>query len=183
MKIAAEMNTNDIIEFENSPFTGYCYAKMGEYEKAREVIRANEQTTRNNKNLFTAMVYAGLNETDRVFEYLEKSLDKREFSIRLVKSNFKFDSIRSDPRYKPLIRKIFEESIQKVDIPEMRTPVYVDPDIFDAYIGRYYWEHRDENIIVKKEQDRLYLETARKQIFRLYPLSETEFFSKQSPDI
>ena len=50
---------------------------------------------------------------------LEKALERRENWLTWIKADFEFDSIRSDPRYEPFIKKVFEESIQRVEMPEM----------------------------------------------------------------
>ena len=53
-----------------------------------------------------AIVYAGLGETDVVFEYLEKGYEERSPWMTWLKVEPKFDSLRSDPRYTRLLRRV-----------------------------------------------------------------------------
>ncbi len=54
-----------------------------------------------------AVIYAGLGEIDKTFEELERAYQER--SLQLVDYIYldpRFDRIRSDPRFKALIRKL-----------------------------------------------------------------------------
>lgn len=53
-----------------------------------------------------ATAYARLGRKDEAFAYLEKGFQQRDFRITLVKVSFEFDSLRSDPRYDDLLRRI-----------------------------------------------------------------------------
>jgi hypothetical protein len=53
-----------------------------------------------------AGLYARLGQKDEAFAYLEQGLQQRDFRITLVKVSFKFDSLRSDPRYADLVKRI-----------------------------------------------------------------------------
>ena len=52
------------------------------------------------------MVYAGLGEQDKAFEWLEKAYKDREGRMTILKFAPEFDSLRSDPRYAELIRRV-----------------------------------------------------------------------------
>ena len=53
-----------------------------------------------------ALVYAALNENDMAFSWLEKSYEKHEESLCNMRIDPKLDSLRSDPRYDLLVKKI-----------------------------------------------------------------------------
>jgi tetratricopeptide (TPR) repeat protein len=53
-----------------------------------------------------AGLYARLGQKDGAFTYLEKGLQQHDFRITLVKVAFEFDSLRSDPRYADLMKRI-----------------------------------------------------------------------------
>lgn len=53
-----------------------------------------------------ASVYAGLNERDSAFEWLEKGYVARDRIVLLLKVHPMFDEIRSDPRFDNLIRRV-----------------------------------------------------------------------------
>lgn len=55
---------------------------------------------------FIALIYTGLNQKDQAFEWLEKSYEKREGKICWLKADHTFDSLRSDPRFKALLKKM-----------------------------------------------------------------------------
>jgi adenylate cyclase len=51
-------------------------------------------------------VYTGLANQDQVFEWLEKAYEERAVWLVLVKVEPRFDSLRSDPRFKNLLRRM-----------------------------------------------------------------------------
>jgi len=53
-----------------------------------------------------ATVYAGLGDRDKAFEWLEKAYDERSPGLTWLKAEPMLDSIRSDPRYAILLRRI-----------------------------------------------------------------------------
>ena len=52
-----------------------------------------------------AIIYIGLGDKDRAFEYLNECLDER-VPLAQVPSRPLFDSLRSDPRYTELLRRM-----------------------------------------------------------------------------
>jgi TolB-like protein/Tfp pilus assembly protein PilF len=55
---------------------------------------------------FGAYVYAPMGDHDRAFEYLEKAYQRRENLIIYLKVNPLFDSLRGDPRYDALVKRL-----------------------------------------------------------------------------
>jgi hypothetical protein len=53
-----------------------------------------------------AWIHLGLAEIDSAFEWLDRAVEDRDQFIMPIKSYWFFDSIRSDPRFAALLRKM-----------------------------------------------------------------------------
>lgn len=53
-----------------------------------------------------AMVYAGLGDKDRAFALLDKGYDERPSNMSELKMDSRMASLRSDPRYHELLRRM-----------------------------------------------------------------------------
>lgn len=53
-----------------------------------------------------AVMYARLDQKDKALAYLEKAYEERDFRASLIKIAFEFDSLRSDPRFADLVKRI-----------------------------------------------------------------------------
>lgn len=53
-----------------------------------------------------AVVYIGLGETDRAFEWLEKAFEARDWQMALLNVEPLFDGVRSDPRFAALVERV-----------------------------------------------------------------------------
>ena len=53
-----------------------------------------------------ALVYAGLGDKDQAFAWLEKGYEERAFQMQWLKVEPRWDSLRSDPRFAALVRRI-----------------------------------------------------------------------------
>lgn len=87
---------------------GHAYALAGKTEEAHRIL---EELQKFSKQKYAdawdiAMVYVGLGEIDRAFQWLEKALEERAISLKYLKVEPRFDRIRSDQRYKALLKKI-----------------------------------------------------------------------------
>jgi tetratricopeptide (TPR) repeat protein len=87
---------------------GDVYAVSGRKDEAVKIL---DQLKRLSKQRFVyaygvALVYVGLGDKDQAFQWLEKSLQDHEARINRLKVDPLFDSVRSDPRYADLIRRI-----------------------------------------------------------------------------
>jgi eukaryotic-like serine/threonine-protein kinase len=92
----------------NSAQLGYAYALAGQRDKARQILDAlNEQTKKTyvSPDSF-AVIYSGLGDKDRAFAWLEKSLAEHSDSLVYLKVRPTLDSLRSDPRFHDLVRRI-----------------------------------------------------------------------------
>ncbi len=98
---------------EGSPYfigyLGYAYAMSGQKDKARRTLNQLEKLSKERyvSNYSKAMIYLGLGEKDQMFEYLEKAYEAREPVLTLSsKVAPYFDSVRSDPKFKALLKKM-----------------------------------------------------------------------------
>jgi tetratricopeptide (TPR) repeat protein len=96
----------------NKPYAaallGYAYAKVGRVDDARKILDEMEEYSKT-KHLppqERAIVYIGLGDNDAAFYWLEESYKERFGSIIGLTTDPFFDSIRSDPRFAVLARKI-----------------------------------------------------------------------------
>ena len=87
---------------------GYSYALSGERDKAVKILQ--ELIEKKKANYYSsariAMIYAGLGETDKVFEWLEKAYDEHDSVLFNFIDYPYFDHLHSDPRFKALLRKM-----------------------------------------------------------------------------
>ena len=86
----------------------YIYAVSGRQDEARRIIEDTgiEKMLSANDYRGVALVYVALGEKDEAFEWLEKSYEKHEESLCSIGIDPKFDSIRDDPRFSTLLKKI-----------------------------------------------------------------------------
>jgi hypothetical protein len=53
-----------------------------------------------------ALVYAGLRDKGRAFDYLTKAIDDRQGWVAFINGEPMLDNLRSDPRFENLLRRI-----------------------------------------------------------------------------
>jgi serine/threonine protein kinase len=53
-----------------------------------------------------AVLYAGLGEKDETFRWLNAAYDERDYQIEMLRTDFRLDPVRSDPRFAELVRKV-----------------------------------------------------------------------------
>ena len=87
-------------------FLGYGYAAAGRRLEAQKVLAQLNETSKEKyvPALYRALIYAGLVEKDKAFEWLEKAYE--EHYIIAIKVNPVFDPLRSDPRFTDLLRRM-----------------------------------------------------------------------------
>jgi serine/threonine-protein kinase len=83
-----------------------CYARMGDPEKLKKYLEQNIRTLAIVSPFWVASWYAELRETDKVFEWLDKAYEKPDGWLLYLKVSSSFDYLRSDPRYKAMLKKI-----------------------------------------------------------------------------
>ncbi len=85
---------------------GYVYAVSGRRNEALKIVDALKNKS-NHKPSYAAdiaLIYAGLNEKDQAFAWLEKAYVERFNPSILVRPGF--DALHSDPRFQDLIRRL-----------------------------------------------------------------------------
>jgi TolB-like protein/DNA-binding winged helix-turn-helix (wHTH) protein len=87
---------------------GHVYAVSGKKSEARTLLdelkhlSAQEYVPAPN----IALIYAGLGEKDQAFAWLEKGYEDRSFQMQWIKIEPRWDSLRSDPRFQDLMRRV-----------------------------------------------------------------------------
>jgi TolB-like protein/DNA-binding winged helix-turn-helix (wHTH) protein/Flp pilus assembly protein TadD len=86
---------------------GHVLATMGREREAREVLRALEQGSREGYVPSTgpALVYAGLGERARMFEWLEKAYAVQDVNLVFLSVDPRWDVYRDDPRFVALLAR------------------------------------------------------------------------------
>jgi len=87
---------------------GHAYAASGNRSEAQKVLDELKQLSKRRyvppDNI--ALVYLGLGKKNLMFEYLEKAYEHRSVGMSWLKADPIFDSLRSDPRFKALLKRI-----------------------------------------------------------------------------
>ncbi len=87
---------------------GYAYAKTGRDVEAREALA--ELTALRNESYVSpyqlAVIHSALGEFDQAFVLLEEAYDLRSRSMAWLNAAPELDSLRSDPRYDDLLRRV-----------------------------------------------------------------------------
>ena len=85
----------------------HIYATAGRKDEARKIIENIEADDLGGNDFRgMALAYTALGENDLAFDWLEKSYKMHEESLCSLKVDHKLDSLRSDPRFNILLKKI-----------------------------------------------------------------------------
>jgi hypothetical protein len=84
------------------------YAKSGRKDEARKLLAELVQQSKQRyvASYSIALIYVGLDEKDEAFSWLEKAYQDRSWWLVWIKMDPKVDSLRSDPRFADLMRRI-----------------------------------------------------------------------------
>lgn len=87
---------------------GYAYGVSGKRGEAQKVLDQLKQRSEQSyvSPYFIALVYTGLGDKDQAFEWLEKAYNERHPYLAFFKVEPVFDTLRSDPRFADLLRRI-----------------------------------------------------------------------------
>jgi len=87
---------------------GHAYAVSGKPDEARRILSELLERAAHHHvdecNL--AVIYTGLGERDKAFEWLEKAYQERSEVVLMLKVEPRYDPIRADPRFVNLMRRI-----------------------------------------------------------------------------
>jgi eukaryotic-like serine/threonine-protein kinase len=89
-------------------FLAHTYAVSGKPDEARRRLAELEQSAqqRHIDAYSIGVIYAGLREKERAFEWFEKSYQARSEELLFIKVDPRIDSLRADPRYADLLRRL-----------------------------------------------------------------------------
>ncbi len=87
---------------------GYSQARLGERSQALRMIEELKAASKQSfvPALFVALVYAGLEDKDQAFAWLEKAYEERYNRLAYLKVEALWDPLRSDPRFADLLRRV-----------------------------------------------------------------------------
>ena len=105
-KKAVEMSQGDT---DPTAQLAHAYAIAGQRAAAEQILdRLKEDAkTRYVSPYMVATIYAGLNDREEAFEFLEKAYTERSTDLPyFIKADLRLDQIRSDPRFQDLFRRV-----------------------------------------------------------------------------
>ncbi len=87
---------------------GAIYSFSGRSDEAKKVLDQLHQLSKHRyvSPFYTALIHKGLGQKDQALEWLEKAYKKRDHWLETLKVHPWFDSLRSDPRFIELLRKM-----------------------------------------------------------------------------
>jgi TolB-like protein len=93
-------------------YLGNVYAAAGKKAEAQKVLEELKELSKRRyvSPYSLACVYAGLNDKDQAFEWLERAYEERSFFMPLLKFETVLDNLHPDPRFKALVKRM--------DLPE-----------------------------------------------------------------
>ncbi|MCK5643996.1 MAG: tetratricopeptide repeat protein, partial [Gammaproteobacteria bacterium] len=104
----AQMQKETLPKAMLDPQIGIVYARMGRRKEALQIL--NKYMGQSNKEFIhhygMACLYFALAENDLGFQWLEKAYEARDPWIVSIKIDFLLDGVRTDPRFKALLKKI-----------------------------------------------------------------------------
>jgi serine/threonine-protein kinase len=86
----------------------YVLAKAGRRQEALATLDELRRiaTPRDPSPFRLAYVHLGLGDTDVAFDWLERSVEARDWQIGMLKVEPAFDGLRSDPRFAALVARV-----------------------------------------------------------------------------
>jgi TolB-like protein/Flp pilus assembly protein TadD len=93
---------------ESRSFLGYAYAAAGRRDYALETLRELEEQSKHSyvPPYHLAIIHAGLGKKERALEWLERAFENHAVDLFTLKVEPMFDSLRSDPRFEDLLRRV-----------------------------------------------------------------------------
>jgi len=87
---------------------GHVYASTGNRREAEKTVEKLQEISKQRyvSPYWTGVVYAGLGDNDRAFQYLEKAFEDRYFLMIWINSDPRLDNLKSDPRFADLVKRI-----------------------------------------------------------------------------
>jgi len=87
---------------------GYAYAVTGKKDEAKQILKELQRlsTAGYVAAYYPALVYAGLGEKEQALASLEKAFADRSAFMTFIKGDPELDSLRSEPRFQDLVRRM-----------------------------------------------------------------------------
>jgi adenylate cyclase len=87
---------------------GQAYAKSGRKREAEQYIDRLKKTAKTQyvRSYYISGIYAALGDKDKAFAELEKSFAERDWFLSRMKVDPLMDSLRDDPRFKDLLKRM-----------------------------------------------------------------------------
>src|SRR2546421_10951951 len=87
---------------------GQAYAMAGKRNEAQKALAELQEQSKQRyiSPAVIALIYAALGDKDQAFAWLEKSVEEHDLTMARLKVDQRFDSLRSDPRFAELVRRV-----------------------------------------------------------------------------
>jgi len=92
--------TNGLIDL------GYAYAMSGRRDEALAILNKLKASKEYVSPAVLAILHVGQGDKEAAFGSLERAYSEHDLSLRTLKVDPRYDSLRSDPRFKDLVRKV-----------------------------------------------------------------------------
>jgi tetratricopeptide (TPR) repeat protein len=101
----------DLSQRDSDPTAGlaYAYASMGKRAEAQKILN---ELQRQSKSAYVspymiAVIYAGLGQRDKAFEFLEKAYQlKSPDIVYFLRADLRLDTLRQEARFRDLLRRV-----------------------------------------------------------------------------
>ena len=104
------VNTKSLVLDEEDTSTecylAYAFAKAGKRDEAEKIRKQLESTKLYVSPAELATVYVGLGEKEQALSLLERAYAQHDLQLQYLGVDPHFDSLRSEPRFQELIRKV-----------------------------------------------------------------------------
>jgi eukaryotic-like serine/threonine-protein kinase len=87
-------------------YLGYSLAMSGKRNEALAILKELQTTKEYVSPAELAVLYAGLGDKEQAFVALERAYDAHDFQLEYLKTEPAYDSLRSDPRFADLLRRV-----------------------------------------------------------------------------
>ena len=109
IKVPSGPLPDDVVaaETEAAASLGFSYAMAGKRAEAQAILDQLQLLSRHRyvSGIYFAAVYAGLKDNDHAIEYLNKAFESRHPGLVLIRIDPMFDRLRSDERFKELVKR------------------------------------------------------------------------------
>jgi len=86
---------------------GYAAAMSGRRTEAlQQAARLKRNLKAERAEFLLATIYSALGDKDAAFFWLDEAVQRRDYSMTMVQADYRLDNLRTDPRYKALLRRM-----------------------------------------------------------------------------